>query len=286
MNNLNVLIGLPGVGKTEYAKSFEKEGFVVCSSDDMRERLFGDINDQGHNNEVFKAVHEEIRYYLKAGYDVIFDACNINSKKRRRFLNSIKDIECTKEAHILVAPYEVILEQNKNRERVVPKKCIQRMYKAWETPALWEGFDDIKLICGIPGDQFDIEKYDGYDQNNPYHKLPLGEHMRSAAEYIGKKTDDPVLVEAALRHDSGKPFCEFKDENGISHYYGHAGVGAYDVLTDWQYSDEDALKISQLISYHMYPLTWNDEKVKEKYRKIWGEDFFNEIMLLHKADAA
>lgn len=293
MKKVVVLEGIPGSGKTEYAKSLAKIGYVVCSSDEMRERLYDNIDDQEHNAEVFQKLHEEIKEHLKNGENVVYDACNINSKRRRAFINSLSDIDCIKEAHILAVPYDMVLEQNQNRERVVPVEVINRMYKSWQTAAKWEGFDRVVLLAMTPGNEYSVEEYDNYQQNNPYHKYSLGQHMRNVAEYVAEKSDDELLYEAALRHDAGKPFCEFKDDRGISHYYGHESVGAYDVLTDWNYDDEEALELSQLINYHMYPMRWDKDeskehgqKLRDKYHSLWGDDFYNKIMLLYEADVA
>lgn len=294
MSNLNivVLVGLPGSGKSEYAKELAEEGYVICSSDEVRSRVFGDPNDQEHNAETFQVLHKEIKEHLLNGKNVIYDACNINSKRRMDFLNTLNSIDCVKSAHILAPPIQVCINRNHNRERVVPDAVIERMYKHWQTPAKWEGFDDIELVALIPGVLFDIDRYDGYDQNNPHHRYDLGTHMRRAEEYVAEHSSDMLLCAAALRHDSGKTYCEFKDESGISHYYGHESVGAYDVLSDWSYDDDECIELSRLINYHMYPMYWEQQgemigqKIAKKYRKLWGEEFYNKIMLLHEADKA
>lgn len=292
MSKLIVLVGLPGSGKSEYAKMLEKEGYIICSSDQMREELFGDEKDQDHNAEVFQKLHEKIYNLLRGGYDVVYDACNINSKRRKQYLDSLRGINCIKEAHVIATPYDMVLEQNANRDRVVPKEVIDRMYKNWQTPSEWEGFNTVELIQQIPGEDYNIENYDHYDQNNPHHQFTLGQHMRNVADYIKLKTDNYLLYEAAIRHDSGKPFCEFKDESGISHYYGHENVGAYDVLNEWGLGDDEALEISRLINYHMRPISWRSKgseaykKTCNKHKDLWGEDFFNSVMLLHEADIA
>lgn len=289
MSKLIMLCGIPGSGKSEYAKDLAKSGYTICSSDEMRARLYGDINSQEHNAEVFQRLHAEIIEKLGDGENVVYDACNINSKRRRAFLNTLKaaKVKCGRYAVVIATPYEVCLEQNKGRERIVPNEVVERMYRHWQAPATWEGFDEVQLVCQYPNYYFDVSKYDDFDQNNPHHSHKLGEHMRLTAKYIRSKSDDEILYEAALRHDIGKPFCEVKDESGVSHFPDHSGVGAWDVLSDWEFADEEALEISQLITYHMYPIFWNDNKnVSDKYRKIWGKEFYEKIMLLREADEA
>ena len=35
--------------------------------------------------------------------------------------------------------------------------------------------------------------------------------------------------------------------------------------------------------YRIWGLT-AEEKTKEKYKKLWGKEFYNEIVMLHRAD--
>ena len=45
--------------------------------------------------------------------------------------------------------------------------------------------------------------------------------------------------------------------------------------------------VATLIRWHMTPCVWernNDEKMHEKYKNLWGEDLYNDVMKLHKAD--
>ena len=48
----------------------------------------------------------------------------------------------------------------------------------------------------------------------------------------------------------------------------------------------DATNVSLLINLHMYPFFWKQNvAVKEKYKRICGEEIFNDVMLLlHEAD--
>ena len=52
---------------------------------------------------------------------------------------------------------------------------------------------------------------------------------------------------------------------------------------------DNHLYVAQLIRWHMQPYFWekdNNEKLQNKYRKLWGEDLYNDIMQLHAADLA
>ena len=110
---LYMLCGLSGSGKSEYAKEFKKKSeelnseyrVHIFSSDDLREELYGDTNDQSHNNELFNELHRRIKSCLKNGYDAIYDATNIKSKLRIAFLKELKNIPCHKVCLIIWRPY-------------------------------------------------------------------------------------------------------------------------------------------------------------------------------------
>lgn len=92
MNNIKpnfiMMVGLPCSGKSTYAKELSNDlEAIICSSDAIRKELSGDINLQDKNEEVFKVLHNRIKENLKEGKSVIYDATNINSKRRRSFLS-------------------------------------------------------------------------------------------------------------------------------------------------------------------------------------------------------
>lgn len=81
-----MMVGLPGSGKSTYAKELADEmRAIICSSDAIREELCGDENSQDKNEDVFKILHSRIKECLRKGVNVIYDATNINSKRRRAF---------------------------------------------------------------------------------------------------------------------------------------------------------------------------------------------------------
>lgn len=129
-----------------------------------------------------------------------------------------------------------------------------------------------------------------YPQLNSHHSLTLGEHCKKTYQYLlDHGITDMNLLEAAKLHDCGKPLTQMVDDEGIAHYYNHQNVGAYEALT-YHYPDGcDPLLISILIDLHMFPMYWErnpqeTDGMKRKYKKIWGEELFHKVMLLHEAD--
>lgn len=297
MTRFFMCIGLPASGKSEQAKKLAVEyDAEIFSSDTLRAEMFGDVNCQENNEVLFKELHKRIRECLSSGKSAVYDACNINYKRRMEFLKSLNKIHCEKIAVLMATPYEVCLERNAQRERKVPEHVIKRMYMSWNSPYWYEGWDDIQFVYsdraeGSYGRVCDwVESVMDYDQHNNHHSLTLGEHCLKTFEYLNSL---PVafweLRTAALIHDCGKcksaTYINSKGEQTDEcHYYNHQFCGAYDSLF---FNDIDRnLYIAQLIQWHMRPyLAWKQsEKAMQKDRKLLGETLFNDICLLNKAD--
>lgn len=303
-----MVIGLPASGKSEQAKKLAAEyDAEIFSSDSLREKMFGDINHQADNDALFKELHKRIRECLISGKSAIMDATNINYKKRIEFLKSLNKIPCEKIAVLMATPYETCLEHNAQRERKVPEYVIKRMYMNWNTPYWYEGWDDIQIVYS-EGAKWSTHLFESialghshpifnYNQNNKHHSLSLGEHLRKAYQFIYKDVEsgcgNTTLEMAAALHDMSKPFCatyynKKGEESDECHYYDHQNTSAYDCLFEKPLYNVDILGVSILIMWHMRPyLAWDvSEKAKEKDKKLLGEELFNEILELHKADLA
>ena len=286
---LLMLCGLPASGKSTFAEDQRRySGYVVCSSDKLREEMFGDINDQTHNSEVFEELHRRIRKNLLDGKDVIYDATNLVSKRRRHFLDDVLyGIKCQKIIKIFALAYETCLRRNWERERKVPDEVMKRMYMTFQPPYYFEGWDKIS-VYSISDDDIYMNPFMfyKYDQNNYHHTLTLGKHMMATEDYLKSKTTDKNLILAGSLHDCGKPFCRETDENGVSHYLNHENVRAYDLLSRYQKD----IEVSALVAYHM--LLFNIDNIPDKKRilskweKKFGKEFLDKLMLLHEADIA
>ena len=279
-----MLVGLPGSGKTTWAES--QEGYEVYSSDGIREEL-GDVYDQTKNEKVFRILHKRIKEGLLCGKNCIFDATNVNAKKRRAFLDEIKGINCHKVARVFVRPFDSIREQNEKRTRVVPPEAIKKMLYRWQTPIIQEGLDEIVLdVQPCEWDFCDIE------QDTKHHTLSLSEHMAVAARNASKFGGDKDVIATAAIHDIGKYWTKtFTDSKGYptleAHYFSHENVGAYLSLfgTGDDEIDKHILTISGLITWHMRPFVWDEHpNVREKDCKWMGDDLIKDLELLHRAD--
>ena len=304
MNKLIMMVGLPASGKSTYAQCIaDTEDAIIHSSDNLRKELFGDVNEQDKNNELFKELHNRIKSDLKTGKNVIYDACNISYKRRKAFLDELKKINCKKICCLIATPYEKCLEQDQKRNRIVPEHVIKRMYLHFDVPAGFEGWDHVHIVYN-DSNKYQrnisdlLNKLSLISQDNPHHTLSIGEHCRVCARNVCKifkerMIFDEKLIYAAWLHDIGKEFTkQFKNYKGedtdIAHYYHHENVSAYNALFYLRNDDftcfDSILDICQLIRWHMKPFLIETEKAKNKFINLAGQDFYDKLMILHEAD--
>ena len=94
-----MMVGIAGSGKSTVAlkikeqllnkKELQGKQIEIISSDNLREELLGDINNQEHNGEIFSEMQKRTLNALKQGKSVIYDATNLNVKDRRGIINAI-----------------------------------------------------------------------------------------------------------------------------------------------------------------------------------------------------
>ena len=120
MKKFIMFCGLSGSGKSRYIKDYvkrlRKENYnvEVLSSDAIRESVFGDINDQTHNKEVFNIIHKQIAAWTRKEYDandiLIIDATNLTRKNRMAMLNIAKqtrtDNQTIYTVYVMATPFE------------------------------------------------------------------------------------------------------------------------------------------------------------------------------------
>jgi len=296
MTKLIYLIGLPASGKSYYAKQLsEQYNAKIYSSDNLREELFGDVNECNRNEELFKELYRRVKNSLSNGESVILDSTNLSYKKRKAILEEMKKYNCENICYLIATPYERCLEQNLHRERKVPEHIIKKMYMNINIPMFVEGFDEINIIYNMDKEFNSIELFNELDeinQENIHHTLTIGKHCKKCAEILTKHYDCNLKF-AGLFHDIGKKFTKsFKNSKGEvtenATYYQHHLVSAYDSLfylkdIEEGITKDDILEITNLIQWHMR-LFNETEKSKKKFINMAGQEFYDKLLLLHDAD--
>jgi tRNA nucleotidyltransferase (CCA-adding enzyme) len=122
-----------------------------------------------------------------------------------------------------------------------------------------------------------------YDQNNPHHDYDLLTHL---AKTVSRLPKDATLRLAGLLHDIGKPATEFKDDSGISHFYGHSAKSATmaeEILKRLKFSNAETARIVTLIRHHDGVIDETEKAVKRKINKL-GKYLFFDLLSLQRAD--
>lgn len=123
-----------------------------------------------------------------------------------------------------------------------------------------------------------------FDQNTPYHDLPLWEHTVKAVESVAPRVDLRLTM---LLHDIGKPSCKTTDEQGVSHFHGHPRVSAAmarEALTRLRLPSGLTEEVVRLVLYHDYRCEPSARAVRRLLNKV-GEDAAKKLTQIRLADA-
>lgn len=185
---------------------------------------------------------------------------------------------------------------------------LKKYMESFEIVFIEEGFDYIDVynkpsLMESNANLFYIEeKTTGFNQNNKHHSQLLNEHMNSTYTYVREHSKDIPLLVASMHHDIGKVFTQtYKEGDPNAHYYNHANVGAYWFLSNVgvymseiglfgegqldTYLTQTTLDTVFYINYHMVMYDLKTEKSISKWKKIFGEQKFDNLKLLHEADS-
>lgn len=145
MNTIHMLVGIPGSGKSVYARGLEKATRgVIVSTDAIRLRLFGGESKQKNTYIIFDEAFREIGQALADGRDVIFDATNVDRARRAKFLKRFSDkpVQC----HFFDTSYETARDRISSRKRKLDDKILTKYAKNLQFPLLGEGFAAVHIV--------------------------------------------------------------------------------------------------------------------------------------------
>ena len=184
---LIVLCGLPGAGKSTYARQYvlDHPETKVLSSDGIRKELYGDESIQGNPADVFDLMKKRAAEYLNEGIDVIYDATGMMRMHRGEIVSFVPE-SIPKRCVIIWASLKECIERDSHRKRTVSREIIEMLAKTFEPPCCEEGFKEISII--MPED-FDKDQYEEEYQKGvkAWRDRPRGQNVISWMEYGLKK---------------------------------------------------------------------------------------------------
>jgi predicted kinase len=150
-NTLYIAVGLPGSGKSTYAKDFIKgKDIEYLSSDSLRAVYGKGEDDQTVTPIVFGHIKRKVDEFLKDGKNVLVDATSVNRRERSDYINSAKKYGAKVVALVFKMDRNGLIARNKKRGeeggRVVPDWVIDKMLNKYEEPSHDEGIDVIIYV--------------------------------------------------------------------------------------------------------------------------------------------
>ena len=151
MNQLIMMVGIPGSGKSTYAKEILRlnPSFEYVSRDEVRyERVTDQEHYFDHEDEVFREFCNRIDKFLLQDKTVIADATHISSGSRKKLLHNLNVIPDKTVAVVVNTPFDVCMERNAAREGItrVPDKSMFSMKNNFRPPSPNEGFTQILYV--------------------------------------------------------------------------------------------------------------------------------------------
>jgi predicted kinase len=136
---LIVMCGLPGSGKSTYAKKLE-DGYIIVCADEYRKVLTGKDFFPGAEDTVNQMVRVTVEVMLNRRGRVVLDMTCLRIKTRRRWIQMAKRCDVSVSCTWMDATLDHCLETNRNRNRQVPENVITAMHNRFEPPTEDEGF--------------------------------------------------------------------------------------------------------------------------------------------------
>lgn len=123
-----VLVGYPGSGKSTISNTFDKSKYVTISGDEFK---------------TSKRMIKEADKYIIDGKSIIFDATNANIEKRKEYIDfAVKNNIESRCINVKTDIVESMFRNNK-RNKIIPKITYYVFRKKYQEPTIEEWFKDI-----------------------------------------------------------------------------------------------------------------------------------------------
>jgi len=148
--SITLMVGLPGCGKSTFLEHCTDS--VVLCPDHYRKVLTGQDYFAPAEDSVWSHVKVTARVMVGICHKhIVIDATHLTVGSRAQWIRIAKSLEVPISCVVFHVPYEVCLERNNARNRVVPEDIMEHMRDLFEPPTEEEGFQEIRQ-AGIHSD--------------------------------------------------------------------------------------------------------------------------------------
>ena len=189
---LLALRGLPGSGKTTYAKELVNKGWVRVNKDDLRAMLNNSKFSKDNESYILALRDEIIISSLVQGKNVVVDDTNLDPKHLIAFESIAGEFLSDFEIRFFDVDVKECIRRNALREKPVPEKVIYTMYERYiKPPQQVIEYDDNKEECII------------VDIDGTLAHIADGRSPYDASRAMNDSLDDAVSVITAMFYNHG-----------------------------------------------------------------------------------
>jgi len=136
---VTVMCALPGSGKDTFIR--EHLELPILSLDNIRREHKIAPTDKKKNGRVIQMAKEKAKAFLRAKTSFVFNATNISTDMRSRWISLFTDYKARVKIVYLEVPFKKLKKQNANRDHKVPEIIIEKMIGKLEIPTVREAHD-------------------------------------------------------------------------------------------------------------------------------------------------
>jgi predicted kinase/predicted HD phosphohydrolase len=152
--SVNVLVWIPGAGKSTLINKNIKPWDIVISSDEIRMELFWNYQEQSQNGLVFEKYFQKLEHYLKLAaswqfsWKIFLDATSANKKDRQRIIHTANKYWIQCDWVFLNIHPELSIKRDSFRKGIkeVGDAVVYRMFNKLEVPSTDEWFNNVTTI--------------------------------------------------------------------------------------------------------------------------------------------
>ncbi|NSL91050.1 AAA family ATPase [Chitinophaga sp. Mgbs1] len=140
-----LMSGLPGAGKDTYIQRHYKQ-WPLISLDNIRREMKISPDDKSGNGIVIQAAKALAREHLRAGRSFVWNATNITRQLRAQLISLFTQYHAAVTIIYVEVPASILLQQNRQREEIVPHAVMQRLISKLEVPGREEGGEVVYIV--------------------------------------------------------------------------------------------------------------------------------------------